>query len=305
LTLLITGGAGFIGAATAALFERSGHDVVVLDDLSNGRAERIRGIPLVVGDVRDTRLVQQVMTGADAVLHLAARSSVPWSFADPVGCHAVNDEGTAAVLEAAWQAGVPRVVLASSSAVYGHRCPAREPDPLDPRSPYASSKAAMEAQGRVYGHRGLAVTVLRYFNVYGPDACGTSDGAVVARFLAALQQSDPLPIEGTGRQGRDFVHVDDVARANLAALAAAPGTYNVGTGVSTSISELAQRFCDLAGVGLRVRHLPAREVELERSRADPELATRRLGFTARVDLQTGLAGLLGSSGRESNLDGVG
>ncbi len=289
---LITGGAGFIGGATASLMRQAGHEVVVLDDLSSGRSERAAGCPLVVGDVRDTDLVERVIGGVDAVLHLAARSSVPGSFRDPVGCHAVNDEGTAVVLESAWQAGVPRVVLASSSAVYGHRSPARETDPLDPRSPYAASKAAMEAQGRVYRHRGLAVTALRYFNVYGPDPWGATDGAVVASFLEAVRRGRPLPIEGTGHQGRDFIHVDDVARANLVALTGEPGTYNVGTGTLTSVRGLAERMCALAGVALRVLHLPAREIELERSLADPERALRRLGFSSTVPLEEGLEDVL-------------
>ena len=283
-----------MGAATVAALRAAGREVVVLDDLSTGRAERVRGVPLVIGDVRDESLVARTLQGVDAVLHLAARSSVPGSFADPVGCHAVNDEGTAVVLEAAWQVGVHRVVLASSSAVYGKRTPAREDCPRDPCSPYAASKAAMEAQGRVYGHRGLGVTVLRYFNVYGPGQAAGPDGPVVPCFLRALAEGAPLPIEGTGRQGRDFVHVEDVARANLAALRCAGGTYNVGTGVLTSVVELAERLSELAGVPTRLVRLPGREVEVHESVAEVDLAARELKWRATVGLDAGLEALLSS-----------
>ncbi len=292
MAVLVTGGAGFVGAATVAALRWAGHEVVVLDDLSTGRADRVRDVPLVIGDVRDEALVAQTLQGVDAVLHLAARSSVPGSFADPVGCHAVNDEGTAVVLEAAWQVGVHRVVLASSSAVYGKATLAREDCPLDPCSPYAASKAAMEAQGRVYAHRGLAVTVLRYFNVYGPGQAAGPDGAVVPRFLRALAGGHPLPIEGSGRQGRDFVHVHDVARANLAALVCPGGTYNVGTGVLTSVVGLAERLTALAGVPTRLAHLPGREVEVFQSVADVGLASRELAWRSSVALDAGLKALV-------------
>lgn len=293
MAVLVTGGAGFVGAATVAALRSAGRAVIVLDDLSTGRAERIRGVPLLIGDVRDPGLVSRAVQGAEAVLHLAARSSVPGSFSDPVGCHAVNDEGTAVVLEAAWQAGVHRVVLASSSAVYGHGSPAREDRILDPCSPYASSKAAMEAQGRVYAHRGLAVTALRYFNVYGPGQPAGPDGAVIPRFLEALAAGRPLPIEGNGRQARDFVHVSDVARANLAALGCGGGTYNVGTGVQTAVVALAERLSGLAGVPTRLERLPGREVEVRQSVAEVGLAALELGWTASVVLDDGLKALVG------------
>ncbi len=298
MAVLVTGGAGFVGAATVAALRAAAHEVVVLDDLSTGRASRVRGVPLIVGDVRNTGLVEGVMHGVQAVLHLAARSSVPGSFADPVGTHAVNDEGTAVVLEAAWQAGVPRVVLASSSAVYGERSPTAEAGVLDPRSPYAASKAAMEAQGRVYAHRGLTVTTLRYFNVYGPGQPGGPGGAVIPRFLEALAAGKALPVEGSGRQIRDFVHVADVARANLAALRCDGGTYNVGTGVGTAIGVLAERLTELAGVPLRLQRLPGREAEVQASVAEVELAAERLGWRAATPLAIGLVELV-RSGRDA------
>lgn len=292
MAVLVTGGAGFVGAATVAALEAAGREVLVLDDLSTGRSERVRGVPLVIGDVRDAPLVARAMAGASAVVHLAARSSVPGSFDDPVGCHAVNDEGTAVVLEAAWQAGVHRVVMASSSAVYGDGAPAHEDRALDPRSPYAASKAAMEAQGRVYGHRGMAVTTLRYFNVYGPGQPAGPDGAVIARFLEALAAGRALPLEGSGRQGRDFVHVRDVARANLAALGGPGGTFNVGTGVLTSIVTLAERLCDLTGAVPHLRRLPGREAEVRASVAVTALAEAGLGWRASTSLEEGLTELV-------------
>lgn len=215
---------------------------------------------------------------------------MPESFADPLRYEGVNDGGTACILDAAWSAGVRRVVLAGSAAVYGEggERPLREEDPFDPRSPYAASKVAMEALGRVYAHRGMALTILRYFNVYGP---GSTSQAVVPRFVRRATAGLPLEIEGDGHQLRDFVHVDDVARANVLALYGQAGTINIGSGVGRSILELGQRV-RAHHVRCELRFVPAREQELRKSVADIRRAQDLLGWVPRIELEEGLVRLL-------------
>ncbi len=283
MKVLVTGGAGFIGAHTVRALLEAGHEVRVVDDLSTGRPEAV-DVPLVRGDVRDQVTVWRALQGMDAVVHLAARSSVPASFRDPVAVESVNDLGSASILDCVWRTGVRKVVLASSAAVYGEGEPIDEATPSTPRSPYAASKVAMEALGRVYRQRGCQVATLRYFNVYGP---GQRDG-VVQHFLSAL--GGALPVHGDGQQSRDFVHVSDVARANVMALDWNTEV-NIASGGGTSISELAELLADLAGEPDRRCQLPVREL-------DPACCTgnisraRSLGWSPSIDLATGLRELL-------------
>ena len=283
MKVLVTGGAGFIGAHTVRALLRAGHEVRVVDDLSTGRAELL-DVPLVRGDVRDQVTVWRAMQGMDAVVHLAARSSVPASFRDPVGVESVNDLGSASILDCVWRTGVRKVVLASSAAVYGEGSPIGEATPSTPRSPYAASKVAMEALGRVYRQRGCQVATLRYFNVYGP---GQRDG-VVHRFLTSLGAA--LPVHGDGQQSRDFVHVSDVARANVLALGWNTEV-NIASGRGTRIGELAAMLADLTGQPDRRCHLPARELDPTCCTGDISRA-RSLGWSPRIGLTSGLRALL-------------
>ncbi len=287
---LVTGGAGFVGGILLERMRAAGHELRVLDNLSTGRADRVGACELIVGDVRNPELVAQAMKGVDAVVHLAAQSSVPVSLRDPVTCHAINAHGSAVVLEAARRQGATRVVLASSAAVYGPGTglPAVETDPLDPRSPYAASKVAMEALARVYS-LDMSLVILRYFNVYGGETYAHSGDSVVSRFQRALERGEALPVEGDGQQARDFVHVEDVAQANLSALKGHCGTYNVGTGQATTVSDLARMMMDAADCTLAVERRPARRGDLQTSRADPRLAATELGFRATITLAHGLA----------------
>ncbi|MEE2752120.1 MAG: NAD-dependent epimerase/dehydratase family protein [Myxococcota bacterium] len=290
MRVLVTGGAGFVGSVTVAALRESGHDVVVLDDLSTGRADRVGDATLVVGDVRDKEIVRESMSDVQAIVHLAGRSSVWESFLDPLLCHSVNAWGTEVLLDAALRLGVQRVVLASSAAVYGvggGRL-SHEDDAPDPRSPYAASKVGMEATARVYGLQGLRVSVLRYFNVYGHPRVDDPSGGVVARFLSAFERGEAMPLEGTGLQGRDFVHVRDVARANVLALGGPVDTYTVGTGRLTTIRDLGLLIGAVSGRPVRFDTLPSRAGDVDRSVADISKIERRLGWSPRLTLEEGL-----------------
>lgn len=301
--LLVTGGAGFIGHHTVRRLVGDGHAVRVLDDLSTGRRERLDGLDVDwhLGSITDPATVASAMEGVTHVLHLAARVSVPESFADPLAYDAVNVRGFLHVALACAASGA-RLVYASSCAVYGSRpgLPKSEDDPLQPESPYAATKLANEAYAAALAPRGLDSVGLRYFNVFGPgqDPEGPY-GAVLPKFVSRALAGAPLGIHGDGQQGRDFVAVEDVARANVAALAAdTPGALvcNVGTGRMLSIGQLADVVeAEVAAVGRT--HGPAREGDVRFSRADVSRARRALGWEATADFGEALAATVRAFGR--------
>jgi len=243
MQILVTGGAGFIGSHLVESLVAE-NDVRVLDDLSTGHRESVHDdATLHVGDVRDEPTVRKAMEGVDVVFHQAALVSVDRSIEVPEVSHAVNVDGTLTVLEAA---GIEdaRAVVASSAAIYGDpgSVPVAETHRTKPLSPYGVEKLAADEYARLYHDLyGLETVALRYFNVYGPRQSGEYAG-VISVFREQAADGGPLTVHGDGTQTRDFVHVDDVVRANcLAATTDATGrAYNVGTGTSVSIRELAE-----------------------------------------------------------------
>lgn len=224
MRVVVTGGAGFIGGNLCRALVEAGHDVVAFDDLSTGRKANLAGLPVdfVEASLLDTDVLSGALAGADAVVHLAARGSVPRSLLYPIETHAVNATGTVNLLEAARQAGVGHLIFSSSSSVYGANevLPKHEDLATAPISPYAASKAAAETAALAYQHSfGLPVLVFRFFNVFGPLQAADHDyAAVIPRFLAAALSSRPAEIHGDGRQSRDFTYVGTVVRVIMDAL---------------------------------------------------------------------------------------
>jgi UDP-glucose 4-epimerase len=278
--VVVTGGAGFIGANLCrALSLSPGIDgVVVVDDFSTGSAsnlEGIDGLEVIEGSILDTVTLGRALAGADAVVHLAARASVPRSLEDPVATHDVNATGTLRVLEAARHAGGAQVVVASSSSVYGanNSLPASEDLAPAPLSPYAASKLAAEAYALSYARSfGLPVLVFRFFNVFGPlQRAGHAYAAVVPAFVAAALAGEPLPVHGDGGQTRDFTFVGSVVRVLAEAVdsgVTAPGPVNLAFGGRASLVELAQSLGDVIGRRLTLAHGPARAGDVRDSQAD-------------------------------------
>jgi UDP-glucose 4-epimerase len=307
---LVTGGAGFIGShlVERLLGDHPDAQVRILDDFSTGRMSNLpfaatagARLEIVRGDIRDLPTVERAAAGAAVVFHQAAMRSVPRSVSDPLGANDHNVNGTLNVLEAARRSGVPRVVYASSSSVYGDRpeLPKREDQPLAPISPYAVSKVAGEQYAAVW-HRlyGVETVGLRYFNVFGPRQDPASEyAAVIPRFILWGLGRAPLEIHGDGQQTRDFTYIDNVVAANCLA-AAAPGAaghaFNVGCGERVSLLAIAARLEALLGHPIARRHVPARAGDVPHTLADIDRAKRLLGYTPLVPFDEGLRRTLDS-----------
>lgn len=295
---LVTGGAGFIGSHVVEALVKRGDQVRVFDNFSSGREENLSAvrdrIEVQAGDIRDRGALQRAMVGIEVIIHQAAWVSAAQSVFSPEECHAINLTGSLNVLLEARAASVKRVVLASSSAVYGdRRDPVREDSGTRPLTPYAASKCAMEAYGQAFASSyGLEVISLRYFNVYGPRQDPSSEySGVMARFARALTAGEQGIIYGDGSQTRDFVYVGDVVRANLLAcqaVRAAGGTFNIGTGRAIGIADLYRRMGALCGASTPPRFAPARKGDILQSCSSPALAKRVLGFQTQVGLEEGL-----------------
>ena len=296
---LVTGGAGFIGSHLCQRLRAEGHVVRVLDDLSTGRRENLADtlgeIEFVEGDIRDAALLAEVVQQVDCVLHHSAISSVPASVDQPLVEQEVNAVGTLRLLEAARQAGVRRVVFASSASVYGNnpQMPKREDMLLEPESPYAVSKAMGEYYARVYSQiYGLEVVGLRYFNVFGPRQVPSSPySGVISIFIAQMRAGESPTVCGDGHQSRDFVYVGDVAEANMRA-STAPGIagriYNIGCGRSASLLELIAALNQILGAELVPTFAPPRDGDIRFSSADISRARAELDYEPRVGFAEGL-----------------
>lgn len=295
-TVLITGGAGFIGSNLARGLAGRGDRVRILDDFSIGQAAYLTGVPhdLVRGSLADPATVRSAVSGVDAIVHLAARAGIDDSVRDPLGTFETNVAWSVALLDAARLAGVRRFVFASSNAAAGdHEPPSDETDLPHPLSPYGASKLAVEAYGQAYAATyGLAACALRFSNAYGSNSLHKR--SVVAAWLRAALEGRPIEINGDGSQTRDFVHVEDLAAAVMAALAApeadiAGELFQAGTGVETTVGELADGIARAVGVPVEIRHAPARVGDVQRNVARVDKAAAILGYRAAVPLADGLA----------------
>lgn len=295
---VVTGGAGFIGShLTDALIARR-DDVVVIDDLSNGRAENLNDrATFVEADINDVEATAPAYEGAAIVFHQAALGSVKRSVDAPLATDHANAHGTLTVLGCARVAGIPRIVAASSSSVYGGLAPlpTNEDHPTAPKSPYAVSKITAELYCRVYAQlMGLETVCLRYFNVFGPrQRSDSAYAAAIPLFMRALSIGEPPVINGDGQQTRDFTFVDDVVRANLLA-AEAPAercsgrVFNIGGGQRHSVLDLVDTLGRILGVDAEPVHADARPGDARDSHADISAAAADLGWAPQVSFEEGL-----------------
>ena len=296
MNFLVTGAAGFLGAALSNQLAREGHQVRGLDDLSTGDPNALSPeVHFTRGDVNDRPKLWTLLQDVDCVYHLAARVSVPESILYPREYNAVNVGGTVSLMEAMRDVGVRRVVLASSGAVYGDLAeqPIREDAQPNPRSPYAVSKLAAEYYVHTIGKLwGIETVSLRIFNAYGPgQRLPASHPPVVPHFLRQALRGGTLVVHSNGEQTRDYVYVDDVVKALIAAstaLALNGLAINVGSGKETSVRDLVALTLEVAKSRAEVIYNPRTSGGVSRMCADLTLAKEKLGYSPSVSLEKGL-----------------
>ncbi|RKY36892.1 MAG: LPS biosynthesis protein WbpP [Candidatus Omnitrophota bacterium] len=302
---LVTGGAGFIGSHITEQLLKNGENVVVLDNFSSGKPENLKFVKdyadvggaytLIEGDICDLQTCKQACLGVDYVLHQAALRSVPASMARPYDYNRVNIDGTLNMLNAAKECGVKRVVIASSSSVYGNtdQFPQQESQYPFLISPYALTKLAGEYYCRIFSENfGLETVCLRYFNVYGPrQALDDEYAVVIPKFISCVLNDKQPPIFGNGKQSRDFTFVKNVVQANLLS-AVTPdisgSVFNVACGNDHSVLELVDVLNDIAQKSIQPELLPVRKGDVFKTLADISKMKEKLNYQPEFDFKQGL-----------------
>ena len=300
MKILVTGGAGFIGSHIVEYLVQRGDNVIVLDNLSNGKMQNISkvsdDINFVNGDVRDCNLVEQLVKDVDGVFHEAALVSVPESFKMQNEYFDVNVNGTENILKLAKEYGF-KIVYASSSSVYGNpkSVPIKEDDDRNPLNPYAKTKLEDELLAEKYSEMGVHIIGLRYFNIFGRRQSKEYAG-VIKLFLKKIQQNKAPIINGDGSQTRDFVYVEDVVKANILAMDSniKYKFLNVGTGFSISILDLANACIEASGLSLKPVHGPQLPGDILDSKADLELIKKSLEWKPITKLEDWLVQVISS-----------
>ena len=298
MKILVTGGAGFIGSHIAEYLVQRGDDITVLDNLNTGRKENLAKINdkinFVNGDIRDYKLLEKLVSDTAGVFHEAALASVQDSFNMKDEYVDVNVNGTENIFKLAKECGF-KVVYASSSSVYGNpkKIPINEDDDRKPINPYAETKLEDEYLAKKYSEMGVSVIGLRYFNVFGRRQSKEYAG-VLKLFLEKIKQEKSLKINGDGLQTRDFVHIDDVVRANILAMESniKHEFFNVGTGNSTSILDLANVIINASGLSLEPIHDPELPGDVRATQADTTLIRKLLNWEPKIKLDNWLTKII-------------
>jgi UDP-glucose 4-epimerase len=294
---IVTGGAGFIGNNIVKLLINNGHLVTVVDNLCSGKIENLTSVKNEINfeniDILNFDKLESILCDCDGIFHQAALTSVPESFQKKKHYFDVNVNGTKNIFEIAKKYNI-RVVYASSSSVYGNpnKIPIKENFDRKAFNPYAETKLESELLAEKFAKNGLNVLGLRYFNVYGTGQTGTYAG-VITQFLRKLKEHNPPIINGDGKQLRDFIHVEDVAKANLVAMEnqVNNGFFNVGTGYSISIVQLAKIMIDISGLELTPKFTPLPQGDVKLSQSDTINCKKLLGWESSITLKEGLAQL--------------
>jgi len=294
---VVTGGAGFIGSHIVKNLVNRGHLVTVIDNLHSGKMENLESIKNKIKfekvDILNFDKLDQILNNSDGIFHQAALTIVQESFEKEKQYFDVNVNGTKNIFEIAKKYHI-RVIYASSSSVYGDtdQIPSKEDSKRKALNPYAQTKLECEILAEQFAKNGLNVLGLRYFNVYGIGQTGTYAG-VITQFLKNLKEHKSLIINGNGKQIRDFIHVEDVARVNLIAMESQikNGFFNIGTGRAISILELAKIMINISGLDLNPEFAPLPHGDVKLSQADTTLSKKSLGWESSITLEKGLTKL--------------
>jgi UDP-glucose 4-epimerase len=291
MNYIVTGGAGFIGSHIAKHLVSTGHSVIIFDDLSNGKKDNLDSIidkiDFVNGDIRNFELLKSTLKNTDGVFHEAALASVQESFSKQQEYHDVNVKGTENVLKLGKEFGF-KIVYASSSSIYGNpsKIPIEEDDPKNPINPYAQTKLDDENLAIKYAQMGVRVIGLRYFNVFGERQSPTYAG-VIKKFVKKIRNNEPPIINGDGQQTRDFVYVGDVVQANILAMKSNVdhGFFNIGTGSTITVLELANLIIDSFGLSLKPVHGPELPGDVKITKADISRAKKLLDWEPKTRIE--------------------
>jgi UDP-glucose 4-epimerase len=292
--VLVTGGAGFIGSNLVKQLISKGYSVTVLDNFMSGYRSNLEPFPsvhLIEGDIRDVSKVEEAMKGVDAVFHLAASVGNKRSIDNPIEDAEINVLGTLRILEAARKAGVRKIVTSSSAGIFGElkTLPIREDHPIEPDTPYGSSKLCEEklclAYAKLYP---IEAVCLRYFNVYGPNQRFDAYGNVIPIFVFRMLRNETITIFGDGEQTRDFVHVDDVVQANIKAAESIgiSGAFNIASGKRVTINRLVEIITK--NCNAKIEYGNKRPGDVLHSLADISFAKEKLNFQPNIELEKGL-----------------
>ena len=291
MDFVVTGGAGFIGSHIAKHLVSTGHNVTIFDDLSNGKKDNLDSIidkiEFVNGDIRNFELLKNTLKNTDGVFHEAALASVQESFSKQQEYHDVNVKGTENILKLGKEFGF-KIVYASSSSIYGNpaKIPIEEDDPKNPINPYAQTKLDDENLAIKYAQMGVRVIGLRYFNVFGERQSPTYAG-VIKKFVKKVRNNEPPIINGDGQQTRDFVYVGDVVQANILAMKSNVdhGFFNIGTGSTITVLELANLIIDSFGLSLKPVHGPELPGDVKITKADISRAKKLLNWEPKTRIE--------------------
>jgi UDP-glucose 4-epimerase len=295
---VVTGGAGFIGSNIVKLLVKENHEVSVIDNLHTGEKENLKEVIDEINfykiDIRDKKEIAKIIKDCDGVFHEAALTAVPESFEKSQEYHDVNVIGTENIFEIVKKENI-RVVYASSSSIYGNakNIPIKENTNRKPINPYGQTKLDDEILAEKFSKNNLSVIGLRYFNVYGIGQTGSYAG-VITKFLENIKNQKPFIINGNGDQIRDFIHVTDIAQVNLIAMKSkiSNGFFNIGTGIPTSINELAKKMIKLSNHNQKIIHGPELEGDVEISQADMSSTKKLLDWNYEINLLEGLKDLI-------------
>ncbi len=291
--ILVTGGAGFIGSHVVKLLADQNHQVVILDNLSKGHKESVdRRAKLIVGDMADPAKTKEALTGVDATVHMAGLIVVPESVIDPIKYSQNNVLGSVSLFQSMREVGVKKIIFSSSACVYGtpDNLPIKEDAPLRPDNPYGATKAAIESFLQAYHTNfGFDVTILRYFNPYGPGEMHDPETHAIPNFIKATLAKKPIPLYWKGEQIRDFIYIEDLARAHTDVLNLTGfNIFNLGTETGVKVKDVVNKIFEIAGREVPIDDLGQRPGDVVANYASSDKLKKTVGWQAKVSLEEGL-----------------